>query len=71
MGSKFLTVREVGERYRRHEVTVRIALADKSRHGVQRKAGTHWRIDEECAEAWNKGEKCPHYEAVVNLKRSA
>lgn len=71
MTSEKLTVRDVAGRYKRHEVTVRIALNDGSLHGAQRKPGSSWRIDDECAEAWNRGEKCPHYSPKVNLMRRA
>lgn len=71
MEPTYLTTREVSETFRRHEVTVRLALNDGSLHGEQRHAGAHWRIEEECARAWNRGEKCDHYEAVVRLKRTA
>lgn len=65
------TVRDIAVRYKRHEVTVRIALNDGSLHGYQRKPGASWRIDDECASAWNAGEKCKHYSPKVNLMRSA
>lgn len=70
MGDRKMTVRDVADRYQRHEVTVRIALNDGSLHGSQKRPGTTWRIDEECAKAWNEGEKCPHYSPKVNLMRA-
>lgn len=44
----------------RHPVTIRVALADRSLHGIQRKAGGHWLIEKACLIAWMTGEKCAH-----------
>ena len=71
MADSKMTVRDVAAEYKRHEVTVRIALNDGSLHGSQRKPGASWRIDPECAAAWNEGAKCPHYSPRVNLMRRA
>ncbi len=66
-----LTTNDVAESYRRHPVTVRIALQDGSLHGRQMKPGGRWLIEESCAEAWSSGAKCEHQSATLNLKRSA
>ena len=67
MKSVKLTTEEVAERVRKHVVTVRLALSDKSLHGSQTKFGGRWLIEEDCAEAWARGEKCQHRTGVVTL----
>lgn len=64
-----LTTEEVAAKYRRHVVTVRLALSDQALHGEQRVRGGHWLIEEECAAAWARGEKCEHHAEVVHLRR--
>ena len=59
-----LTTQEVADEYRRHPVTIRIALQDGALHGRQSKAGGRWLIDDDCAEAWSKGEKCRHAQSA-------
>jgi len=67
MKSPKLTTEEVAERHRKHVVTVRLALSDQSLHGSQTKVGGRWLVEEDCAEAWGRGEKCQHRRGVVNL----
>ena len=54
-----MTPEQVAERTGKHVVTVRVAIQDKSLHatweGVKR-----WQIKPDCADAWNRGEKCHH-----------
>lgn len=66
-----LTTEEVAARYRKHPVTVRLALSDQSLHGSQTKFGGRWIIDEACADAWARGEKCEHHQTIVQLRRNA
>ena len=70
---KKLTVSEVAAEYRRHEVTVRIALQNGALHGSQPMARGKWLIEEACAEAWSNGEKCAHMIAAEapRLQRAA
>ena len=55
-----LTTAETAARFGKHVVTVRLALSDQSLHGSQTKVGGRWLVDEDCAEAWARGEKCDH-----------
>lgn len=71
MKSRKLTTEEVAKEYRKHVVTVRLALSDQSLHGEQTKPGGRWLIDENCAEAWARGDKCEHHATVVKLRRRA
>lgn len=71
---RMLTTQEVADAYRRHPVTVRIALQDGALHGRQMKTGGRWLIEEGCAEAWSLGEKCNHLieaEKPLELRRMA
>lgn len=65
-----LTVAEVAEAVSRHPQTVRRACEDGSLHGVQSHAGGHWRIREDCAEAWADGRPCEHQLKNVTPIRS-
>ena len=64
-----LTTDEVAAMFRKHVVTVRLALSDQSLHGIQTKVGGRWLIEEPCAQAWARGEKCEHAASVVVLRR--
>jgi len=55
-----LTVAEVAAAVGRHPQTVRRACEEQTLHGVQSHAGGHWRIREDCAEAWADGRLCEH-----------
>lgn len=57
---QMFTVNEVAETYRKHPVTVRIALQDGALHGRQSVKGGRWLVQDECADAWSQGSKCPH-----------
>ena len=70
MKSPKLTTEEVAERFRKHVVTVRLALSDQSLHGIQTKVGGRWLVDEDCANAWASGQKCQHRIGVVHLPRN-
>ena len=67
--TEFLTTAEVARTYKRHAVTVRIALGDGSLHGHQQAPGSTWLIEKDCAEAWLNGAKCEHYKPSVKLTR--
>lgn len=69
-----LTVSEVSETYRKHPVTIRVALQDGDLHGRQRTAGGRWLVEAECAEAWSLGNECEHMSAAsepIQLRRTA
>lgn len=66
---KKLTTDEVAVEYRRHPVTVRIALNAGELHGTQRIVGGRWLIDEKCAEAWADGMQCEHMIEATAAKR--
>jgi len=57
---QMLTVQEVADTYRKHPVTVRIALQDGALHGRQRMTGGRWLVEAECADAWSRGVVCSH-----------
>ena len=71
MKSRKLTTEEVAEQFRKHVVTVRLALSDQSLHGSQTKVGGRWLVDEDCANAWSRGEKCAHRIGIVHLPRNS
>lgn len=58
--TKKLTTDEIAAEYRRHPVTVRMALSSGALHGRQRVPGGRWLIEEPCAEAWSNGDECQH-----------
>jgi hypothetical protein len=62
-----LTVDEAAAIARRHPVTVRYALQDKSLHGVQRVKAGRWLIDPECLDAWVDGQQCAHQLAAASV----
>lgn len=71
---QMLTTQEVAEVYRKHPVTVRIALQDGALHGRQRVTGGRWLIEAECADSWSRGVLCAHMEEArqpLALRRSA
>ncbi|MGK0740485.1 hypothetical protein ACSHWG_01150 [Leucobacter sp. Z1108] len=61
------TTGEIAEAYRRSEYTVRLALRDQSLHGEKPTGSNRWLIQEQCAEAWSSGKKCPHYAENIRL----
>ncbi|WP_295837454.1 hypothetical protein [uncultured Microbacterium sp.] len=67
------TPAEAAKIARRHVVTIRRDLVDKTLHGTQRVDGGRWLISEGCLSAYMAGAKCVH-QAVTNvtpLRRSA
>ena len=58
--SEAMSVEGVARAHRKRVVTVRLALSDQSLRGEQTKFGGRWIIDEACADAWARGEKCEH-----------
>lgn len=68
--TEFLTTAEVARTYKRHAVTVRLALGDGSLHGHQQTSGSAWLIERTCADSWIAGEKCRHYVPSVSLRRA-
>jgi excisionase family DNA binding protein len=65
-----LTVAEVAEAVGRHPQTVRRALEGGELHGTQPTVNGHWRIREDCAEAWADGKPCEHQAANVTHIRA-
>lgn len=55
-----LTVPDAAVVARRHPVTIRIALEDKTLHGVQRVKRGRWLIEPECLDDWVNGQRCTH-----------
>lgn len=71
---RMLTVHEVADEYRRHPVTIRIALQSGALHGRQPMVGGKWLIEEPCADAWSQGVECGHAAAMaelIELRRTA
>lgn len=65
------TVAEIAQAYRRHPVTVRLALEKGELHGRQRVPRGRWVIETICADAWAGGERCPHYAPrIPQLRRT-
>jgi predicted transcriptional regulator len=65
-----LTVAQVAEAVGRHPQTVRKALEAADLHGTQSHAGAHWRVREDCAEAWADGVPCEHQASNVTRLRA-
>lgn len=70
-----LTTLEVAEVYRKHPVTVRIALQAGMLHGRQSVAGGRWLVEDGCADSWSRGVLCQHLESVpappIKLRRAS
>lgn len=62
---------EAAERVRRHPGSIRRACRDGSLHGYQPMKRGHWIIEEQCLQAYVRGEKCPHRQNVTRLGRRA
>lgn len=62
---------EAGDRIRRHPGTIRRACREGDLHGSQSTKGGHWLIEEQCLQAYKRGEKCAHRQKVSRLGRRA
>lgn len=69
------TPKEAAEIARQHVVTIRLRLESGELHGSQRVAGGRWLIEEQCLQAYMRGEKCEHKAArrgnVTQLRRAS
>lgn len=65
-----LTVAQVAEALNRHPKTIRNALEAGVLHGVQAHPQAHWRVREDCAEAYADGVPCAHQQQNVTPIRA-